>query len=278
MIPALTYNRQHPLEFEEHPAMTRNKLLLTILCFSGLIPLSACNQTMTEFRERVGNLEMPSFLQQKPGQAEIVSMDGVSACPNVSVVQDLGALYEFTDMSRPEEQTLVSRADMSLERVSCVYSPERGSVAVQMTVSFDSKLGPRSKIYKGDRPNFAYPYFIAVSNPMDEIIAKEIFAASVSYESNQNELSYKETLRQIIPLDALSAGPDYNVLIGFQLTDDQLAYNRARAMPLESSAAPASAAPASAAPASPSIPVTSPASAPANAPTEEELMDLTEPL
>ncbi len=129
-------------------------------------------------------------------------------------------------MMNPTPKTLVSEVKLGKQRGACIYNQEDKSVAVQVSLIFNSSLGPRSKIYKGDKPNFAYPYFIAVTSPNGEIVAKEVFAASISYKEDQKSLSHKETLRQIIPLEKLGEGPDYTILAGFQLTEEQLEYNR----------------------------------------------------
>ncbi len=227
-----------------------SKTITLALGSISLIGLSGCQASMQEFRQSLSNIEMPSVglpsmrkdNKDQSGNAEIaktgknnaqkqaVSMDGITKCPSVTIVGDLESISEFTDMGRPSEETLVSEATMNVGKTSCVYSPQNNSVAVQVTVNIDSELGPRSKIYKGDQPNFAYPYFIAVTDPGDNIIAKEVFAASIAYESEDEELTHEETLRQIIPLEDIARGPDYDVLIGFQLTESQLAYNRLERM------------------------------------------------
>lgn len=208
--------------------MPGRKLLVRLLCAAALLPLAACQTSFDEFRQSLSDIKMPSFSGgEPPAEEAVLSMDGIHTCPQVNIVPDLGMLHEFTDMEQPSDTTLVSAATMEVERTSCVYSPEHGSVAVQMTLAFSSRLGPRSKIYKGDKPNFAYPYFLAVTNPEDEIVAKEVFAASMSFPADQGAMEYRETLRQIVPLEQITDGPDYAILIGFQLSDDQLAYNRA---------------------------------------------------
>jgi hypothetical protein len=210
--------------------MIKNRLS-AVACICALVLVSACQTSFQEFRHNFSeNFKMPAFSDEaekaRGESAELVNLDGIMSCPEVRVVDDLSSLSEFTDPTNPSPGTLVSEVTMTREGGACVYNSEDRTVAVQITLDFNSRLGSRAKIYKGDKPNFAYPYFIAVTSPNGEIVAKEVFAASVSFNSDQQNLLHNETLRQIIPLKNMRQGPDYTILVGFQLTDEQLSYNR----------------------------------------------------
>lgn len=60
-------------------------------------------------------------------------------------------------------------------------------------------------------------------------MAKEVFAASLNFGSGASSANYYESLRQIIPVKHGTNSGKYKVLVGFQLTHEQLAYNRAQA-------------------------------------------------
>ena len=77
--------------------------------------------------------------------------------------------------------------------------------------------------------NFSYPYFVAVTDEDGKILAKEIFAASVSYSSEQETIKQIETINQLLPKTRDAS--DYTVLLGFQLNEEQLIYNRTQISP-----------------------------------------------
>ena len=56
-------------------------------------------------------------------------------------------------------------------------------------------------------------------------LAEESFAASVTYEKNQNRIEIVEIIRQNLPLKADGSAPVYEIHVGFQLTEDQLVQN-----------------------------------------------------
>jgi hypothetical protein len=149
---------------------------------------------------------------------------GGGKCPRVRIVNELSALSEFTNMDRPREDQLISRAHVGTVDAACEYGPK--SVTVDLQLAFESVLGPEARVTATDKPFFSYPFFVAVSEPGGEILAKEIFAAAMTFPPGQNRQTYTEKLRQIIPAPNQERGARYQVVVGFQLSEEQLKYNR----------------------------------------------------
>lgn len=159
------------------------------------------------------------------------------ACPSVKVMEELRGLVEFQDPAKPSDKTEIARASITDVQARCAIS---NNLSVELDISVDSTLGPKARLKESDKPNFAFPYFVAVISPEGSVIAKEIFAASMSFEKGENKLSRTETITQHIPLPEGDAMPAYSILVGFQLSEEQLAFNRAQPI-LPASSAPASA-------------------------------------
>jgi hypothetical protein len=145
-------------------------------------------------------------------------------CPAVSIVEDLDKLTQFTDMSAPAPSNKVSNIVISDTVSGCTYNDN--NIIVQMNIRFEGDLGPDGRVWQSDAPRFSYPYFIAVTNSQGNILAKEVYALTVSYQDGEQEIAHEERLRQIIPIPDGSFGADHEILIGFQLTEQELAYNR----------------------------------------------------
>jgi len=146
-------------------------------------------------------------------------------CPQVEIVEELSSLSEFTDMVAPEPKNLLSRVDMGLLESKCEHGD--GEVIVDLKLVFESILGPKATRTVRDRPFFSYPFFIAVTGPKGDIMAKEVFSASMTYNLREDSHTYYESLRQIIPVPSKHQASLHKVLIGFQLNQAQLNYNRA---------------------------------------------------
>lgn len=158
-----------------------------------------------------------------------------SPCPQVELVDDLSSISDFADPDRMSRGNLISRVDLSSAESTCKLSAT--SAIVDLKLIFNGLLGAKGKQKSTDKPFFTYPYFVAVTAPNGKIMAKEIFAASLSYAPNENNHSYFENLRQIIPIKSKNMANRYKILIGFQVSPEQLAYNRANMVPIENAKA-----------------------------------------
>lgn len=145
------------------------------------------------------------------------------ACPPVRVMEELRNLVEFQDPAKPSDKTEMARAMIKTVDARCAVG---GNLSVELDITIDSTLGPKARVKKTDKPNFAFPYFIAVISPEGGVVAKEIFAASLSFENGEDKMNRMETITQHIPLSADGTVPAYSILVGFQLSEEQLAFNR----------------------------------------------------
>lgn len=147
-----------------------------------------------------------------------------TACPTVKVVQDLNQVHQFIDGANPDPAQSVSSIRMTGVQDQC--SVAKDNLVIDMALAFEGEIGPRARAKSGDKPGFAYPYFIAITDQQGNIIAKEVFAVTLAYESGRDTETHVEQVRQMIPMSAMARN-NYKVLIGFQLSDQELAYNRA---------------------------------------------------
>ena len=199
--------------------MRYTKILTLLLC---VISLSAC-QTLVALQDDLSDLKARNLQTAKivGGESEILLE---SPCPKVKIIDDLSSLSDFSNPDKATKQNLISRVDLKGTESTCHLGSK--SVIVDLKLIFYGQLGAKGRLKPTDKPFFSYPYFIAITDPSGKIMAKEIFAASLTYGSNEHKHEYFEKLRQIIPIKNKSIANYYKVLVGFQATPDQLAYNR----------------------------------------------------
>ncbi|MGB4056779.1 MAG: hypothetical protein WBK77_01705 [Alphaproteobacteria bacterium] len=184
-----------------------------------VLTLGACN-TVDGLVEDVKFNDWFANSGRAASGSESLLADG---CPQTEIVAELGTLNEFTDNAKPGSKNLVSNAHIAKVDAKCAFSSQ--SVTLDLKLTIDGTLGPAG--HKNAKPSFTYPYFVAVTSPIGTILAKEVFTASLAYDAGMDNQTYTETMRQIIPIPNKDAAAKYKVLIGFQLTPEQLAYNRA---------------------------------------------------
>ncbi len=198
----------------------------TILFIALALSLSACEALDTAFDGVSGAFD--SVLDTSGPSTKKLRGDPVSAfaskCPKINIVEELNTLGEFTDPTHPKESNLISHVTMKQLDSSCEI--EDSNVIIDIKLAFNSTLGKKAKIRNNDKPFFAYPFFVAITDVRGTILAKEVFAASMTYNRNESKHTYYENIRQIIPIKTRRSAGSYSVYLGFQLSDEQLAYNR----------------------------------------------------
>jgi len=104
---------------------------------------------------------------------------------------------------------------------ACNYDDRR----VEVETSFDivSTRGPTA-----ETDAVPIPFFAAVVDPDGRAIAKETFESRAEFPTGRRKVAVRETVTQTIPLPRPDRGQHYQVLIGFQLTPEQLEYNESR--------------------------------------------------
>lgn len=204
-----------------------------LLSATGFLLLAGC-QTVDGFVQDVNSAFATSRSSASASSASPAPVID-DKCPRIEIVDELSSFSEFTSDTM-SQSNLVSRVDLNQVESSC--SIKSGQVTLDLKLAFNGTLGPKAKLRNNDKPFFSYPFFIAVTNDKGVILAKEVFAASMTYERNENEHTYYENLRQIIPITSYAEAKQFTVMIGFQLTNEQLKYNRKYMVPVDTSLAP----------------------------------------
>lgn len=205
--------------------------LLLVLC---PFILGACQQTFmgmekdfrslsTKFEQAIGSEPASSELAQENSSQLAAASIPAGECPPMKIAPQTDHMSEFSDMQNPTPQNEISHIRIARSAAQC--TPEGEFLNMRIDLSFEGGLGPDARRLENDRPFFAYPYFVAVTDPAGNELAKELFAASVTYEKGADEIELVETIRQKLPYDENGQLPPYEVHIGFQLTQEQLFYN-----------------------------------------------------
>ena len=198
------------------------KQLTCVLALSlSLLALSAC-QTYQGLKQDWQSMDF-ARLGTAASRAEN-QLVYTGDCPSVQAVEELQYLTDFTDPNNTDESNLISSVKIENLRSTCNF--ETNTVTVDLEMNFQGIIGPQGRAIQGSNAGFSYPFFAAVTSANGKILAKEVFTATLNYGPGQTSQVITEKLRQIIPFENAAKGSDYKVLVGLQLTPNQLAYNR----------------------------------------------------
>jgi hypothetical protein len=140
-------------------------------------------------------------------------------CPRVAVLRDAAEITEFRQGGGRDLTDVVSRAAVLDFTGNC--RPEEGRVTVDFRLVLGAERGPA---WQGQQPN--PQYFIAVADPDGQVLSKQVFDAPMRFPEGQGRTGSIEELSQTIPIAGSRRPQDYQVFVGFQLTPDQVQFNR----------------------------------------------------
>lgn len=160
--------------------------------------------------------------KDKAGQTEAVQDQPKPICPQVAIIHELENIRDY-GTEKPDPSQLVGEARLQSLNGDCEY--EDNGIDITFTIAGIAARGPR---LGGDQVGF--PFFVAVVDPDGKILNKDQMTADFKFSDGARIATANEPLHVFIPLpkDKDETGPNYRVLAGFQLTEQQLAEVRKR--------------------------------------------------
>lgn len=211
------------------------KLLPLSMCAVLALALAGC-ETMDNIGKSVQNIRMPSFGSAKSasmaGQSQDAIANGANGmvaavgvdCPQVKALTDLSSISQFANPEAPSAAQMIATTVIDNIGASCQVS--QNSVTIELALDFTGTLGPVGLKDLNGQANYTYPYFLTVITPDGQILSKDVFALSMVYEKNKLDIRKQDKLRQVIPLMGGQNANQFQIVVGFQLSDAELAYNR----------------------------------------------------
>lgn len=141
------------------------------------------------------------------------------ACPRASILSDAATVTKFRDGPGRDLTDVVSRGEIVDIATQCEY--DKRGVTMTLQVAIAGTRGPADRSREA-----AFDYFVAVADPQRNILAKEVFRVQFKFSENQTRVGTVDEIEPRIPLKDVMKAPDYQVLVGFQLTPDEIEWNR----------------------------------------------------
>lgn len=143
------------------------------------------------------------------------------ACPGFGILGDADKITHFTP--RGQDITDIDyRATVAGLGGSCASADDGQAIEMKVSIKLLANRGPA---LTGDQ--IGVPYFVSVIDRRDQkILAKATFVSPIKFAAGHAEAGVVEKVSEHIPLAPGAHGPDYEILVGFQLTQTELDYNR----------------------------------------------------
>lgn len=141
------------------------------------------------------------------------------ACPQAGVLGDAGRIELMRADGDADSPRSVIATGM-IERINsdCRYTDNEARIEVEAVIS--AERGPGA-----ERDQAEFDYFVTILTPGDDIAAKRVFTVSVPFDNGRGRV--RESLTQTIPISGpFGSAAGYRIIVGFQLTPEQLERNR----------------------------------------------------
>lgn len=180
-----------------------------ILALCLLPALASCSATKAA-TTKVGNFFSPP-------KEEVAAVQ--ISCPETGLMQDAQELPVFYgDSGRAED--LAVTGILGGIRGGCNFDTP-GQAEMELQIHFGARKGPKGVALRKQ----VLPYFIAILGPDETILQRAAFSTKVDFDNKETVTTVEEHDLKV-PVPSREAAGSYKVVVGFQLTPEQLAYIR----------------------------------------------------
>lgn len=144
---------------------------------------------------------------------------GKLVCPTPIIAPDLDALAQLRPGGSGPEDV---RFGVKVLSVNTNCGTQKIGLSADTRIAF---LAARTDpaVRKGD-----FAYFVAVADARHNILNKKEYTVSVEFSPRLNQIRVSDQVTVGLPLHDLSDGGKYNIIVGLQLSAEQLEFNRKR--------------------------------------------------
>jgi len=143
------------------------------------------------------------------------------SCPRAVFLGGTDTLVRFAPDAARTERNVAAQFELYDMQYSCRISSRRAEANVTFAVS-----GMRRSSAVAE--NHEVPYFIVVTNQQGAVVAKHNFTARLRFPAGGNAATITERVEVTLPLAEGQRAVGFELVVGIQLTREELDYNLAR--------------------------------------------------
>lgn len=144
-------------------------------------------------------------------------------CPDTGLILAASSMTSFNAEAAAEENKIVE-ATLDNYRGACRWRQE--TLEFMLEVDVAARRGPAgAELKRGE-----FPYFIAILDPEENVLQRQGFSTTVSFDNNGSGLTTEKHILRL-PMEDTKTVRLHKVVIGFELAPEQLAYNRRHEKP-----------------------------------------------
>ncbi|MAB14468.1 hypothetical protein [Parvibaculum sp.] len=142
-------------------------------------------------------------------------------CPNVGVLDQADRITAFNGSGQDITDVAV-RAELNKVVTQCEYNLSDSTITFDIAFDGVAELGPGATSRTQN-----LPVFMAVTRRFGKLVKKQTMTLPVTFAPGETKVRFTKMLEgNVVPYGKGADGRIYYILVGFQLSQDQLAYNR----------------------------------------------------
>ncbi|HXC55351.1 MAG TPA: hypothetical protein VNU97_08660 [Rhizomicrobium sp.] len=143
-------------------------------------------------------------------------------CPTASILASTSALTAFKPGMQGDPAGELYTVQITGVQVSCSFDRDEGTTDSNLDISFRATRAP-----SGDGANYTAPFYVASLLTGTTIVGKQILATAFSFAPGEATTTFTQNVPStVIKFDNGRKPYEYGLLVGLQITREQLDYNK----------------------------------------------------
>lgn len=148
--------------------------------------------------------------------------DRVENCPDASTLASASIVSIMRAGTTPDPANELYTVQIDMVTANCRLSEEDRTSEESIDIQFRA-----TRSSGGEAATYTVPFFVGVANA-GTVTSKKNYTAQISFEAGQSTASFSRDIDSfIVDVARDKHAIDYQVLVGLQLTKEQLDYNKA---------------------------------------------------
>jgi hypothetical protein len=144
-------------------------------------------------------------------------------CPAVGMPRETATLTRFREGPGRDLTDVIYEAGVADVKMACTYTSK--GVDIELGVVLSAERGPANASRTA-----TVPYYVAIIDPQRNILAKEVFTSTLTFQPNVSRATNIDETQETIPLPKGKSAERYGIVLGMQLTPEEVEYNRNKAL------------------------------------------------
>lgn len=146
----------------------------------------------------------------------------VQVCPKVLILSDTAQMTSFRPGNGRDVTDVQFQGEVNKVDSQCKY--DKDTKVIDMTATLTLVAARGAALRQGE---VTLPFFVSVvDRKTEKVLNKRIFQSPVPFPEGHRRSGVSEEIAERITVAAGHAITDYEVLVGFQLTEEQVDFNR----------------------------------------------------